>query len=272
MTSTGTDIGTRGTALVTGASSGIGAEFARALAAEGYDLVLVARRRERLEVLAAELKAAHGIDAEVLVADLADDADIARVEQRVAALDRLDLLVNNAGFGTEGRFAEIDLDRQLDMITVHVVATVRLVHAALPGMIARNRGGIVNVASLLGFLATPGSVTYCATKACLITFSQALAAELTDTDVRVQVLCPGYIVTGFHDTDEFRDFDRRQVRSWLWMTPQQVVARALADLRRGRVVCVPGFRYRILLRLLRSRIGNWLVRTFGRNPDSKSTR
>jgi len=259
---------TRGVALVTGASSGIGEEFARQLAADGCDLILVARRQERLKALAAVLCEAHGIDVEVLVADLAKDEDVARVEKRIAGLDRLEVLVNNAGFGTVGRFAEVDFDRQLDMIHVHILATVRLVRAALPGMLARKRGNIVNVSSVAGFLATPNSVTYCATKAYLITFSKALAAELTGTDLHVQALCPGYIVTEFHDTSEFKDFDRKQVKKWLWMTSKEVVTKSLKDLRKGRVVCVPGFRYRLLLGILRSRLGNWLVRTFGRNPDA----
>jgi len=146
-------------AAITGASSGIGATYARRLARDGYDLLLIARRKDRLESLAAELPA----DAEILVADLTDEADLRAVAARLAAEPRLDLLINNAGFGTRGRFWEAA--SQVEMHKLHVVATVTLTRAALPGMVERRRGAIVNVASVAGFMQNPASVSYCATKA-----------------------------------------------------------------------------------------------------------
>jgi short-subunit dehydrogenase len=247
-------------ALITGASSGIGAEFARRLAARGYDLVLVARREALLTELADDLRKEHGVGAEVLVADLADAGRLRRVEQRIAELADLELLINNAGFGRDGPFAEIDVDGQVEMIQVHVVATVRLTRAALPGMIERRRGTVINVSSLAGFLSIPGAVTYCSTKAYLNVFSETIHAELRGTGVRVQLLCPGYTYTGFHDTEEFKDFDRSQVPRWLWMPAEAVVAASLKALDRKRFLCIPGMRYRLLSAVFRNRLVRAIIR------------
>ncbi|MCU0504004.1 MAG: SDR family oxidoreductase [Anaerolineae bacterium] len=225
------------TAAVTGASSGIGAAFARKLAALGYDLVLVARRGDRLEALAAELAAAYGIRAEALVADLTDDDDVERVAGAIAAIPNLDLLVNNAGMGAEGRFYQADIGPQVDMIRLHVLASVRLARAALPGMVERGRGGIINVASVAGFMALPEDVNYCATKGYLITFSKALQLELTGAGVRVQALCPGFTHTEFHD--DLREFDKARTPKILWMPAEAVVEASLRGLARGEVVCIP---------------------------------
>lgn len=234
----------RGRALVTGASSGIGEAYARRLAAQGFDLTLVARRAERLAALAAELSAAHGIAAEALPADLADDEEIERVARYITERDDLALLINNAGFGTRGSFADIDLGPQLDMIRVHVIAAVTLCRAALPGMIARGSGAIINVSSIAAFFPSGGGATYTATKAYLNNFSEALAAEVEETGVRVQALCPGFTYSEFHDTAEYAGFDRKQVPGPLWMPAEQVVDESLAALAGRRVIVVPGRQYR----------------------------
>jgi len=245
------------TALITGASSGIGAAFARKLAGLGYDLVLVARRGDRLAALAAELEAAYGIRAEVLVADLTDEGDVERVAGTIATIPNLELLINNAGMGAEGRFYEADIGPQLDMIRLHVLASVRLARAALPGMVRRRHGGVspyggvINVASLAGFMALPGNVTYCATKGYLITFSKALALELTGTGARVQALCPGFTHTEFHD--DLREFDKARTPKILWMPAEAVVDASLRGLARGEVVCIPG-------------LGNRLIAAIGSSP------
>ena len=242
---------TPATAAITGASSGIGAAFARKLAGLGYDLVLVARRADRLATLAAELEAAYGIRAEVLVANLTDEGDVERVAAAIAAIPSLELLVNNAGIGVEGRFCEADIGPQLDMIRLHVLASVRLARAALPGMVARGRGGIINVASVAGFMALPENVNYCATKGYLITFSKALQLELIATGVRVQALCPGFTHTEFHD--DLREFDKARTPKILWMPAEAVVEASLRGLARGEVVCIPG-------------IGNRLIAAIGGSP------
>ena len=242
----------RGRALITGASSGIGEAYARQLAAQGFDLTLVARRAERLAALAEELNAAYGIAAETLPADLADEQGIARVVQYIEGRNDLILLINNAGFGTRGNFVEVELASQLDMIRVHVIASVTLCRAALPGMIARGSGAIINVSSVAAFFPSGGGATYKATKAYLNNSSEALAAEVDGTGVRVQALCPGFTYSGFHDTAEYAGFDRKQVPDALWMSAEQVVDESLAALTGSRVIVVPGRQYRGIMLAINS--------------------
>ncbi len=242
------------TALITGASSGIGAAFARQTAARGYDVILVARREERLAALSAELRQRHGVGTEPLAANLADPAGVARVEARIAELGALDLLVNGAGFGTTGRFTRVDMARQLEMIQLHVVGAVRLSRAALPAMADRGRGAIVNVASMVAFLPLPGNVTYAGTKAFLVAFSRALQEELKGTGVRIQALCPGFTYSEFHDTAEYAHFSRKRIAGVLWMTADDVVASSLKALDRGGGICIPGLVNRLLVTLGQNRV------------------
>lgn len=237
-------------ALITGASSGIGAVFARQLAARGYNLLLVARRVERLTALANELEQAHPIKAAIQVVDLADPVAVEELARQITQLKTLILLVNNAGFGTTGPFVQNEPGSQLDMIRVHVLATVRLTHAALPGMIARGRGAIINVSSMASLVPMPGNVTYCATKAYLTSFSQALQIELAGTGVQVQALCPGFTHTEFHSTMAADHYDHTRIPDWMWMPADEVVAGSLRALERGRVVYIPGVRNRLLAALI----------------------
>jgi uncharacterized protein len=236
----------RGYALITGASSGIGEAFARRLAREGYSLVLVARRVERLQALADELAREHAITAEVLAADLSRPADVTRVEQRIVNLD-LSILVNNAGFGTNGDLLNSDLDEQIAMLNVHVLATMRLCRAALPGMAARGGGAIINVSSIAAFFPSPGDVNYPASKAYLNVFSQALQAEVADAGIVVQALCPGFTHTEFHATPLMTGFQKSRVPAMLWMTSEEVVAASLRGLGQGTVICIPGRRNQLLV-------------------------
>ncbi len=230
-------------ALITGASSGIGATFARALADRGYDLVLVARRKDRLEALGREIKA------QVLPADLTKDAELKLVEDRVAAADNLELLVNNAGFGTLGRFWETDVDGQDSMHRLHVLATVRLTHAALRGMVARKSGGVINVSSVAGFAQSPGSTSYGATKRWMNAFTEGLYLELKSagSPVKVQALCPGFTYSEFHDV---LGMDRALIPASLWMRAEDVVETSLRGLDRGDLFVIPGWRYKLLVRVL----------------------
>jgi len=238
-----------GEALITGASSGIGEVFARKLAARGNDLVLVARRQDRLDALAEELAQAHGVRAESLAADLTRDTDLAKVEARIRRAESLELLVNNAGFGTRAWFHEADLAAQDGMHRLHVLATVRLTHAALQRMVARGRGSIVNVASVAGFTATPGSTSYCATKAWMIRFTEGLSLELKSAGapVKVQALCPGFTYSEFHDV---AGMDRKLIPHTWWMQADEVVEASLRGLARGKLIVVPGWRYRLVVFLL----------------------
>lgn len=250
--------------LITGASSGIGAAFARRLAATGSDLFLVARRADRLAALADELRAARTTSVEVLPADLSKPADLEWLEQYVRSQDALDLLINNAGFGTKGTFVETDLPIQMDMVRVHDLATMGLCHAALPGMIARRHGRIINVASTAAFLPVPGNAVYSASKVFLVAFSQALHAEVSDRGIRVQALCPGFTYTGFHDTPEMQGFRRSNVPGFMWMAAEQVAAISLAAVDRGPVVVIPGRRNRLFIATTRNRFVFSLARRIRR--------
>jgi len=229
-------------ALVTGASAGIGEAFARALAARGHDLTLVARRGDRLEALAKDLALRHGISAQVEAADLTEEGELATLAEQVAA-DPPELLVNNAGFGSVGRFAELDVGRELEQIRLNVVALVRLTRAALPGMLARGQGAVVNVSSLAGEAPGPFTATYAATKAFVTSFSGSLHEELRGTGVVVQALLPGFTRTEFQ---EVAGVDPGRVPFFAWMRPERVVRASLAALERGDAVCVPGAGNRLL--------------------------
>ncbi len=188
---------TRPLALITGASSGIGAAFARRLAADGYGLILHGRRKELLDALAAELAQKHGTRCEVLIADLSEDAGIEAVAKRAASAAP-DILINNAGIGAGGKFVDPDLAPKLAMLRVHIDATVRITHAALPAMRQRGSGAIINVASVAGLAPSGGSVLYGASKSFLVFFSESLALTLLGNGIRVQALCPGLTHTDFH--------------------------------------------------------------------------
>jgi uncharacterized protein len=242
-------------AVVTGASSGIGAAFARKLARQGFDLLLVARRADRLRQLSDELAASHHVRVDLCVADLADAAAVEQVADLLTARLDLELLINNAGFGTVGHFADKELQPQMDMLRVHVLAAARLAGAALPGMIRRGRGGIVNVSSIGAWLPCAGNVQYAATKSYLNTFSEGLQDELRGTGVRVQALCPGFTYTEFHDSKQMRGFDRAQVAKRLWMSADDVAEYSLRALQRNRVIAIPGLHNRLLARILRT---SWL--------------
>jgi len=239
---------TAGAALVTGASAGIGREFCHQLAARGSDLIVVARDTERLDALAHELGARHGVRVEVLSADLTRDADVARVADRAATDPALGILVNNAGFGTVGSLAAAPAEQQEAMLRLHVLAPMRLTRAALPGMLSRRRGTIVNVSSVAGFIYSPGNVNYCASKAYLTTFTEGLALELAGTGVAAQALCPGFTHTEFHQR---MGPDSRRRPRFMWLTPEGVVRASLRQLDRGGpVVCVPGLRYKALVAIV----------------------
>ncbi|HZR13011.1 MAG TPA: SDR family oxidoreductase [Acidimicrobiia bacterium] len=226
------------TSVVTGASAGIGAAFARALAARGDDLVLVARSRARLDDLAAALIRDHGVGVEVLPADLTDAADLARVEARVGDRARpVDLLVNNAGFGTAGSFDALPVEREDEEVRLNVLAVVRLTHAALDGMTTRGDGAIVNVSSVAGYQPNPGMATYGATKAFVSSFTQAVHEEVRSRGVHVMLVCPGFTRTDFQ---ERAGVDQSDVPGFAWMEPDRVVADALRALDARRAVCVPG--------------------------------
>jgi short-subunit dehydrogenase len=235
------------TALVTGASAGIGAAFARRLAAEGHDLVLVARDQRRLESLAGEIRAAYGRTVEVLPADLADEPQCAVVERRLAeGRPRVDVLVNNAGFGLRQPFLGTDVADEQRLLDVLVRAPMRLTHAALPGMVARRRGAVVNVGSVAAWVPRG---TYSAAKAYLLVMTQSLGPQVAASGVRMVLLAPGFVRTEMHERLGIRR--DRLAPSWAWLDADDVVDAALRDLRTGVVVSVPSRRYRVVAAVAR---------------------
>jgi short-subunit dehydrogenase len=232
------------TALITGSTSGIGAAFARRLAADGHNLVLVARDTKRLREQATELHDRHGIEAEVLTADLAADDGIDTAAARLA--DRknpVDLLINNAGFGNKGRFLDVSMADELTMLKVHCEAVLRLTAAASGAMRERGRGGVVNVASVAAFVPRG---TYGASKAWVVQFTQGAARDLAGSGVRLMVLCPGFVRTEFHQR---AGMGTDNIPGWMWLDADKVVATALHDLARGKSLSIPDPRYKTLMGL-----------------------
>lgn len=229
-----------GTALITGASSGIGAAFARALAREGYNLVILARREDRLKKLAEEIQADIPVQIEILVADLDKSEDLEKTARQIEAIGDLDLLVNNAGFGTSGPYAELDPQEMLRMVRVHIIASTRLARAALPGMLTRRRGGIINVSSMASFLPFSGNSIYGGTKAYLNFLSESLQMELQGSGVRIQSLCPGFTYTEIHKKSGPADLP-----AFMWMQPEFVVKESLKGLQEDRLYVIPGAVYKL---------------------------
>ena len=250
-------MGQRRTALITGATSGIGRAFAERLARDGHDLIITGRRRVELQALATGLAKRAGVSVTPLIVELSREKDVASLVHRIEGLEGLDALVSNAGYGIGLPFGQVPIEEQLRMVAVHVNAALRLVHAALPAMVRRKSGSIVIVASLAAFLPLPRSAVYCGTKAFLNSFTQSLALEVRGLGIRVQSLCPGLVDTDFHPALPAH-FLRRNVRRTeasnrgiiRWATAEQVVERSFMDLARGRVLCIPGFWNRVGVRLV----------------------
>lgn len=253
------------TVLITGASGGIGLELARLFAADGSDLVLVARSEAKLQQLAAELREKHGVEVRVLAGDLADPAAPQAIFDRLAAEGvAVDVLVNNAGFGAVGAVADLPVQNQLDMVQVNVASLVHLTRLFLPVMIERRRGGVLNVGSTAAFQPGPYMAIYFATKAFVLSFSQALCEELSQTPLRVSCLSPGPTETGFRDRS---GAENSRLFKFGMMDAREVAAAGYRGFRRGRMIVVPGLRNRLLASTVRfmprrlvSKVMVWLQR------------
>ena len=254
------------TAAVTGATSGIGLEFARQLAASGHDLVLVARDVGRLEKLGAELRSRHDVEAEVLPADLATTSGTTVVEQRLGDVDRpVDLLVNNAGFALRRPFLANEIAEEERMLNVLVRAVLRLTLAAVPGMIERGHGAVINVSSISSYVPRG---TYSAAKAYVTTFTEAVAGRLSGSGVRAMALVPGFVRTEIHDR---AGIDMSALPSYLWLDADYLVQVALRDLARGKTVSVPGAIYRAFA-VVMPRLPRWAVIAAGRRYPGRRGR
>ncbi|MET9295128.1 SDR family oxidoreductase [Streptomyces sp. NPDC003077] len=229
------------TALITGATAGIGAAFARRLARGGHDVVLVARNKDRLRESATELHDRHGIEATTLVADLATEEGIAAVEARLADREHpVDLLVNNAGFGNKGEYLDVPMADELAMLKVHCEAVLRLTTEAVKGMRDRRRGAVINVASVAAFVPRG---TYGASKAWVVQFTQGAARDLAGSGVRLMALCPGFVRTEFHQR---AGMGTDNIPSWMWLDADKLVDAAMKDLARGKSLSIPDPRYKTL--------------------------
>ena len=234
------------TALITGATAGIGAAYAKLLAKEGFDLVLVARDLPRLKGVAKELSKLYKIKAETIKADLTKPVQLAKVEKRLANNSKpIEVLINNAGFGLKDSFLVSNLAKEQELLDVLVTAPMRLSHAVLPGMIKRNSGSIVNVSSVASF--TAGG-TYSAAKSYLTVFSEYLHTELRDTNVKVSALCPGFTRTEFHARGKMK---MSGLPNYMWTAVDQVVAKSWRYVKAGKVICIPGWQYMLLSSIAR---------------------
>jgi hypothetical protein len=227
------------TALITGATAGIGAAFARRLAADHFDLVLLARDTDRLEEAATYLRREHGVSVEAIAADLSTDEGIEAAEERIR--EGVDLLVNNAGFGQREKFLKSPIADELAMLKVHCEAVLRLTHAALPGMIDRGKGGVINVASVAAFYSRG---TYSASKAWVVNFSESVQQDIVGSGARVMALCPGWVRTEFHGRAHL---DTQAIPDFMWLDADDLVDAAVRDFRRGAGVSVPDIRYKAVV-------------------------
>jgi uncharacterized protein len=232
-------------ALVTGATSGIGAAFAKKLAALGYDLIITGRRKEIINALAEEIVKNSSVKVEVVIAELADDNELESLARKAAAAENIDMLVNNAGFSTINLFHEETYASQEQMVRVHVLASMRLIHAVLPNMLKRKKGAIINVSSVRAFAAGKYATTYSGTKALLNRFSESLQIELLESGIKVQALCPGFTRTDFHKKIGIETSSINQGLA-RWMTAEKVVDISLEHLQNGKVICIPGFWNKVL--------------------------
>ncbi|MDD3587832.1 MAG: SDR family NAD(P)-dependent oxidoreductase [Thermoguttaceae bacterium] len=238
-------------AAISGATSGFGLIYARRFAEKGFDLFLIARREEILQSIQKEYSAKYGVHVEYMVADLAVEEDLKRVESRLEKIDRLAWMINSAGFGGNRAFPDVDVELESRMVLVHCLATMRLSHAATVPMARRKYGRIVNIASAAGFLAGDHCAEYCSTKAYIITFSKCLQCDVSRYGIRVQALCPGFVRTGFHDTYTMRNSQiKEKVPGFLWTPAEYVVRCSLRAIERKlfyRVILVPSLRYKIII-------------------------
>lgn len=257
-------------AVITGASSGIGAEFARQLAPDHQSLWLIGRREEKLEQLAADLRSKYKVEARVMLRDLSDEAVINQIAQELEEQTELRTLINNAGYARDGEFHQLGWQVHKELMNVHVDATLKLTHSALKPMSANNRGSIINVSSVASFFPTPLSPLYAPTKVFIRNFSETLAVKYKERNINIQALCPGFTVTDFHEKLGLdpKSFYKKKGLQKAW-SAEYVVRESLGDLEKGRVVSVPGWNYKLIVMLIPRLPMSWLLHMTTRSEESK---
>jgi short-subunit dehydrogenase len=251
---------TRKLAAVTGASEGLGKEFARQLAAEGYDLLIIARRPALLDELKIDLETKYNVQVEPIVCDLSKPEELKRVEERLEKEESLEMLVNNAGFGLTDAFPNVDPDKEEAMIRLHAIALMRLSRAALVPMCKNKKGYIINLSSVAAYVYGQNAADYAATKAYVLSFSKSLQCDVRRYGVRIQALCPGFTHTGFHSVESMKSFDKGATPKWIWLSAEYVVRSSLRSIRQtSRIVCVPSWRYKFILALICNPLAQTLI-------------
>ena len=228
------------TALITGATSGIGAAFARRFANAGYNLIVTGRRKEKINSLAEELREKFNISVDVFIVELSSMDNVDSLIEKIKNRD-IRVLVNNAGFATKGRFTDEKLNTQEQMINLHVICSIKLIHSILPNMIDKKDGTIINLSSQSAFLVVPKNATYSGTKAFLNSFSESIYLEVKDSGVKVQALCPGFVISDFHEKMGSAKANHKNKGIIRWMAAEKVVDISLEQLKKGKVICKPGF-------------------------------
>ncbi len=242
------DAPTKKVILITGASSGIGREYSRRFAGLGYDLIVTGRRTEKLMELARELKLEFGTSVTIVTAELSADEDVARLVQIIRQREDIHVLINNAGYGSGLEFMPNDIEDHLRMVQVHVIASLRLIHAVLPQMARRKQGTVINVSSLGAFTPACGSSMYSATKMFMKSITESLSIELHRSGIRMQCLCPGFTRTDFHQRRSCGQ-DIRKAGTILWMDAGKVVEKSLNALEKGFILCIPGILNKLIVHL-----------------------
>lgn len=260
-------INTHKTAIITGASSGIGATFAKTLAKDGWNLILTGRRNDKLTELKQRIEMLYQVSVQTFTADLSVNEDL---ENFLSAIDKnttIELLINNAGFGSIGNYFESDFFNAQQMLNVHITASTKIVHRLTPQMIENGKGAIINLASLSAFFPGPKSYYYSSTKAFMITFSECLHIDLYSKNIKVQALCPGFTNTAFHSRQGIMRSKSYILKKLLWRSPQQVVNKSIKSLGKRSVICIPGFFNRLLYTIIKI-MPKWLYyKLAARNSD-----
>lgn len=259
---------TRKTAIITGASSGIGSTFATTLAKNGWNLILTGRRTDKLAQLKRNILLLSPVNVQTVTADLSVNEDLESFLTIIDQYTDIELLINNAGFGSIGDYFKSDFSSAQQMLNLHITASTRIVHRVTPKMIENGKGAIINLSSLSAFFPSPKSYYYCSTKAFMVTFSECLHIDLFAKNIKVQALCPGFTDTAFHSRQGITHAESYIQRKLLWRSPQQVVNRSLKSLDKGKVICIPGFFNRIFYFISRIIPKSLYYKLAARNSDA----